>query len=185
MKAISVYVLAFAAILFTARDSKKTPSSYVKAFARLSCSLVLFVFSVVTFAQQKQPSWVCIVDDEVTTICFDSNNISRDQRGNYVVWVRTDFHTADWQQYFTRQVNSKTRVVRTKVKAVYNDYFSDAMVRDVYCYDRNNRQVAHRNEASAGWSPVNAADPVGIVGEFLSDNIDRVLGRSPYDDQDE
>ena len=158
-------------------------------------SLGLKLFVIVLFAilslgqsfaqtQQKEPSWICIVDDEAFTISFDSNNISRDKYGNYVVWVQTEIHATDWQQYYTRAIRSKTRVVRTKTKAVYNDYFSDAMVLDVYCYDRNNRQVGHRNEAADGWSPVNAADPVGLVGEFLSDNIDRVLGRMPYDEEE-
>lgn len=113
-------------------------------------------------------SWVCVNDDELTTIYFDENNITQDSRGNYVVWVKTVYHTSDWQQYMTRNSSARSRVVSTKVKAVYNEIFSDAMVRDVYCYDRNNRQVAHRNESSRGWSPVNASDPVGIVGEYLS-----------------
>lgn len=146
----------------------------MKRNMRLFCMLIMCMLSIFSYAQ-KPASWLCLVDDEISTISFDANNITRDQRGNYVVWVETEFHTLEWQQYMTRTARSKSRVVRTKTKAVYNDIFSDALVRDVYCYDRNNRQVAHRNEYSRGWAPVNASDPVGIVGEFLSDNIHRVL----------
>lgn len=148
---------------------------------RLLCVLIMCMLSIFSYAQ-KPASWLCLVDDEISTISFDANNITRDQRGNYIVWVKTEFHTLQWQQYMTRTARSKSRVVRTKTKAVYNSIFSDALVRDVYCYDRNNRQVAHRNESSRGWAPVNASDPVGIVGEFLSDNKWRILGD---DDDDE
>lgn len=141
---------------------------------RLLCMLIMCMLSIFSYAQ-KPASWLCLVDDEISTISFDANNITRDQRGNYVVWVKTEFHTLEWQQYMTRTARSKSRVVRTKTKAVYNDIFSDALVRDVYCYDRNNRLVAHRNESLRGWAPINASDPVGIVGEFLSDNIHRVF----------
>ncbi len=149
---------------------------------RLLGIFMLCLGALTAVAQQKKAMWLCVSDDEVATISFDRNNITRDQRGNYIVWVKTEFHSAEWQRYMTRAAHSKTRVVSTKTKAVYCDIFSDALVRDVYCYDCNSRQVAHRNEVSRGWAPVNASDPVGIVGEFLSDNIRRVL--SGYFDEE-
>jgi hypothetical protein len=47
------------------------------------------------------------------------------------------------------------------------------MVRQAICYNKAGKQIYDSGEdTSAGWSPVNASDPVGILGECL-DNLRR------------
>lgn len=43
------------------------------------------------------------------------------------------------------------------------------MVRQVIAYSKDGKTLYNSgDDSSAGWEPVNASDPVGIVGEYLS-----------------
>lgn len=55
---------------------------------RLLGIFMLCLGALTAVAQQKKAMWLCVSDDEVATISFDRNNITRDQRGNYIVWVK-------------------------------------------------------------------------------------------------
>lgn len=115
-----------------------------------------------------QVNWVKIVDDELSTIYYDSN-IKTDSRGRHIVWVKTIFHTLDWQQYMTQQIGSRTLVYSTKTKAMYDDLYNYAMVRQVIAYSKAGKKLIDTGDHMSGsWEPVNASDPVGLVGEHLS-----------------
>lgn len=115
--------------------------------------------------------WVTIVNDGMSTISYNPN-ITKDRNGNYVVWVKTIFHTSDWQWYMAEQAGLSTPVVSTKTKAMYTADFNYSMVRQVLCYNKAGKQLYNSgDDTSAGWYPVNASDPVGIVGEYLERNF--------------
>lgn len=117
-------------------------------------------------------NWVTIVDDGMSTISYNPN-ITRDRDGNYVVWVKTVFHTSDWQWYMAEQAGLNTPVVSTKTKAMYTSDLNYALVRQVLCFSKTGKQLYNSgDDTSAGWYPVNASDPVGIVGEYLERNRD-------------
>lgn len=117
----------------------------------------------------KPAQWKTIVDDGNSTISFDQN-ITTDKRGNHIVWVKTVFHTTDWQQYFAQQIGSRSLVYSTRTKAMYNPEYKYVMVRQVMCYNKAGKLLYNSgDDTSAGWGPVNASDPVGIVGEYLWD----------------
>ncbi|GEM_PF-2131183 len=122
---------------------------------------------------QTKPAetWIKVRDDEMATIYYNSN-ITTDKSGNHIVWVKAEFHDTEWQNYFARQIGSRTPVATTKTKAKYDQYYSYVMVRQVICYNKAGKQLYNSGEdSSAGWGPVNASDPVGIVGEYLGDKL--------------
>ena len=91
-----------------------------------------------------------------------------DKKGNHVVWVKAVYHTIDWQTYFANQIGSKTPVVMTKTKAMYDPIFSYVLLRQVICYDKAGKILFDSgDDYSGGWGLVNASDPVGLVGEYL------------------
>ncbi len=137
----------------------------IKKFFRLS--VLVAIVSLCSLSATGQTQWETVVNDDVSTISYDTN-ITDTRSGNHIVWVKTRYKTADWQQYLTRQSGAKRRVVSTKTKAMYDENYNYVMVRDVYGYDKNGRVVFHTgDDTSAGWGPVNASDPLGIVGEYL------------------
>ena len=70
--------------------------------------------------------------------------------------------------YFARQIGSSSPVTMTKTKAMYDDIYSYVMVRQVQCFNKAGKLLYDSgDDRSAGWGVVNAADPVGIVGEYL------------------
>lgn len=122
---------------------------------------------------QAKPAatWIKVRDDEMATIYYNSN-ITTDKSGNHIVWVKAEFHDTEWQNYFARQIGSRIPVASTKTKAKYDQYYSYVMVRQVICYNKAGKQLYNSGEdSSAGWGPVNASDPVGIVGELLGDKL--------------
>lgn len=111
--------------------------------------------------------WVTIVNDGKSTISYNPN-ITKDRNGYYVVWVKTIFHTSDWQWYMAEQAGLNTPVSSTKTKAMYTSDFNYSLVRQVLCYNKAGKLLFNSgDDTSAGWFPVNASDPVGIVGEYL------------------
>ena len=135
----------------------------------LSC---LLLFAGVGYAQSSKSNnsgqWVKVHDDdEMVTIYYDSNIVT-DKKGRHIVWVKAVYHSKRWQQYFANQIGSRVPVVTTKTKAMYDDIYSYVMVRQVQCFNKAGKKMYDSGDDTEGdWGPVNASDPVGIVGEYL------------------
>lgn len=68
-----------------------------------------------------------------------------------------------------QQIGSRTLVYSTKTKAMYDDLYNYAMVRQVIAYSKAGKKLIDTEDHMSGsWEPVNASDPVGLVGEHLS-----------------
>lgn len=140
--------------------------------------LFLFVLSFLgAFSQNSQKKttsqWKTIVDDEIATISYNTN-ITTDKQGHHIVWVKAVYKTTDWQRYFADQIGSRSLVKSTKTKAQYRSDYKYTMVRQVICYDKSGKQLYNSgDDTSAGWGPVNASDPVGLVGEYLWDQQEK------------
>ena len=138
--------------------------------------ICLFLFLLLIngnlFGQTTKPEkWRTIVDDELTTISYNEN-VTTSKSGSHFVWVKAVHHTSDWQRYFADEIGIRTPVVITKTKAEYDEIFSYARVRQVICYSKAGKKLYDSgDDTSAGWWPVNASDPVGIVGEYLGDKL--------------
>ena len=118
----------------------------------------------------KNP-WETVCKDEMVTILYDTNIITK-KNGEHIVWVKAVYHTSDWQMHFARLVGLRTPVVTTKTKALFDEGYNYVMVRQVICHNKVGKQIYDTGEdSSAGWSPVNASDPVGIVGEYLESEV--------------
>ncbi len=146
---------------------------------RLKTLFIIFNFILVSnliTAQSnkaKTEKWITISDDVAVTISYNSK-IETDKKGNHIVWVKAVYHTIDWQTYFANQIGSRTPVVTTKTKAMYDPEYNYVLVRQVICYSKANKVLFNSgDDYSGGWSPVNASDPVGIVGEYLCDQQER------------
>lgn len=128
------------------------------------------LFGIVVFAQTKKYStekWIKVSEDEDVTISYNSNIVTS-QNGNHFVWVKAVYHTPEWQNYFSRIIDSRTPVVTTRTKAEYDEIYSYVRVRQVICYSKDGKKLFDTgDDRSAGWGYVNASDPVGIVGEYL------------------
>ena len=133
----------------------------------LACLLVCATgFSQTQKSGVKNP-WKTVSKDEMVTISYNTN-ITTKKNGEHVVWVKAVYHTSDWQMHFARLLGIRTPVVTTKTKALFDERYSYVMVRQVICYNKAGKQVYDSgDDSSAGWYPVNASDPVGIVGEYL------------------
>ena len=104
----------------------------------------------------------------MVTISYDTN-ITTDKKGRHIVWVKAVYHTSDWQNYFASEIGSRTPVVTTQTKAMYDEDYNYVMVRQVKCYSKYGKLLFDSgDDTSAGWGIVNASDPVGIVGEYLT-----------------
>lgn len=111
--------------------------------------------------------WITVSEDETVTISYNPN-ITTNKDGNHFVWVKAVYHTPEWQNYFSRMIDSKTPVVTTRTKAEYDEIYSLVRVRQVICYSKAGKKLYDTgDDRSAGWGYVNASDPVGIVGEYL------------------
>lgn len=139
---------------------------------RIVVMLSLLLLSGIAIAQisksTKVEQWVKVNDDEDVEIYYNSK-IVNDKKGQHIVWVKAVYHTKEWQMYFARQIGSKSPVVQTKTKAMYDELYSYVMVRQVQCFSKAGKLLYDSgDDKSAGWGYVNASDPVGIVGEYLS-----------------
>ena len=131
--------------------------------------ILLNLFCTTAFCQSSSGKWIKVVDNEDVTISYNSN-IIKDKKGNHIVWVKADYHTVDWQRYFSDLIGSRALVTSTKTKAQYSPDYNYVMVRQILCFNKAGKQIYNSgDDTSAGWGVVNASDPVGIVGEYLGD----------------
>lgn len=155
----------------------------MRKYRLLLLLMVLTLGSVAGMAQAdrnkvKNP-WKTISKDETVTISYNTN-ITTKKNGEHVVWVKAVYHTADWQMHFARLIGSRTPVVTTKTKALFDEDYNFVMVRQVVAYNKAGKQIYDTgDDGSAGWQPVDASDPVGIVGEYL-DNLRRKAFMDSY-----
>ena len=111
--------------------------------------------------------WITVSEDETVTISYNPN-ITTNKDGNHFVWVKAVYHSRRWQNYFAEQINSREPIVTTKTKATYDELYNYAMVRQVQCFNKAGKKLYDSGDNPEGdWGPVNASDPIGIVGEFL------------------
>lgn len=141
---------------------------------RLISLLYLLVFAGLGYAQSSKTNssgqWVKVHDDDEMVTIYYNSNITTDKRGRHIVWVKAVYHDAEWQNYFARMIGSRVPVVTTKTKGEYSEIYSHVRVRQVICYSKAGKLLYDSgDDSSAGWGFVNVSDPVGIVGEFLSD----------------
>lgn len=135
--------------------------------------LSLFLISGICSAQSsktnKTEPWVKVHDDdEMVTVYYNSNSTT-DKKGRHIVWVKAVYHSRRWQNYFAEQIGSRVPVVTTKTKAIYDELYNYVMVRQVQCFNKAGKKLYDSGDDPEGdWGPVNASDPVGIVGEYLS-----------------
>lgn len=141
---------------------------------RLLFIMILLLNCGICSAQSYSGQWVKVHDDdEVVTIYYDSNIIT-DKKGRHIVWVKAVYHSRRWQQYFTNQIGSRETVITTKTKAMYDNIYSYVMVRQVQCFNKVGKKLYDSGDDPEGdWGYVNASDPVGIVGEYLGEQIER------------
>lgn len=148
---------------------------------RKEFSLLLFYMLLncgICYAQSSKANssgqWIKVHDDdEVVTIYYDSNIIT-DKKGRHIVWVKAVYHSRRWQQYFTNQIGSRETVITTKTKAMYDNIYSYVMVRQVQCFNKVGKKLYDSGDDPEGdWGYVNASDPVGIIGEYLGEQIKR------------
>jgi len=114
--------------------------------------------------------WVKVHDDDEMVSIYYNSNITTDKKGKHIVWVKAVYHSRRWQNYFTEQINSREPVITTKTKATYDELYNYVMVRQVQCFNKAGEKLYDSGDDPEGdWGPVNASDPVGIVGEYLGD----------------
>lgn len=137
---------------------------------------LLFSFCNVVWGQTSKNQtveWVKISEDEAVSIYYNSK-IETDKKGNHIVWVKAVYHTIDWQSYFAEQIGSRVPVTMTKTKAMFDSRYCYVLIRQVICYSKAGKVLFNSgDDFSGGWSPVNASDPVGIVGEYLCDQQEK------------
>ena len=141
---------------------------------------LLFITTIGVNAQiRSQPSkkpaekWIKILDDDEAVAIYYNPKIVTDKAGNHIVWVKAVYYNEEWQRYFADMIGSRSLVYTTKTKAKYDKDYNYVMVRQVLAYSKTGRLLHNTGDnSSAGWYPVNASDPVGIVGEYL-DNLRR------------
>lgn len=135
--------------------------------------LLLFTSNLIWGQKAKESSWIKISEDEGVSIYYDSK-LETDKKGNHIVWVKVVYHTIDWQTYFANQIGSRTPVVMTKTKAMYDPIYSYVLVRQVICYSKAGKVLFNSgDDYSGGWGLVNASDPVGLVGEYLCEKQEK------------
>ena len=138
-------------------------------FLILAC---LLLFAGLGFAQSSKSNetgeWVKVHDDDDVVTVYYNSNITTDKRGRHIVWVKAVYHSRRWQNYFAEQINSREPIVTTKTKATYDELYNYTMVRQVQCFNKAGKKLYDSGDnPEDDWGPVNASDPIGIVGEFL------------------
>ncbi len=143
---------------------------------RLLLLFCLLLDCGIIFAQSSRTNnseqWVKVHDDDEAVTIYYNSNITTDKRGRHIVWVKAVYHSRRWQNYFAEQIGSGVPVVTTKTKATYDDLYNFVMVRQVQCFNKAGKKLYDSGDDPEGdWGPVNASDPVGIVGEYLGDQM--------------
>lgn len=130
----------------------------------------------------KESKWVKVHDDDEGVTIYYNSNITTDKKGRHIVWVKAVYHSEEWQNYFSDQLGIRTPVMTTKTKAMYDDRYCFAMVRQVQCFNKAGKLLYDSgDDSSAGWGFVNASDPVGIVGEYLGELDEKKITSTPHD----
>ena len=145
----------------------------MKPYYFIGILLISFLFCIPCMSQTAKKAtpqttqWITVSEDEAVTISYNPK-IETDKRGNHIVWVKAVYRATDWQWYFANQIGSSQPVTSTKTKAMYDEDYHYVLPRQVICYNKAGKVLYNSgDDISGGWSPVNASDPVGIVGEFL------------------
>ncbi len=138
---------------------------------KLTFTLLTLACAIVLNAQSSKSGntskWITVSEDEGVKISYNSQKTT-DKRGNHIVWVKAEYYAEDWQWYFANMIGSSVPVTTTKTKALYDAEYNYCMVRQVMCYSKSGKLLYNSGDSnSGGWGPVNASDPVGIVGEYL------------------
>ena len=151
-----------------------------RTFSLLLILISFFYFPSFSYSQEQgrnNVDWVVISNDDMVTISYHTN-ITTGKDGCHFVWVKAAYHTPEWQQYFADMIGIRTPVVTTRTKAEYDKIYSYVRVRQVKCFSKAGKLLYDSgDDRSAGWFPVNASDPVGIVGEHL----DKIQRSNMYD----
>lgn len=138
-----------------------------RALRGIALTVVFLLVCLFANSQTKKSPWITVNSDYIATISYN-RQITNMKNGYHVVWIKTVYHTNDWQNYFAEQIGSRTPVVTIKTKAMYDERYNYAMVRQVIAYSKTGKVIWNSgDDTSAGWGVVNASDPVGIVGEYL------------------
>ena len=136
-------------------------------FTLLLSLLILDSIAIGKVNQFNHDEWITVSEDEMVTITYHSDIVTS-KNGNHFVWVKAVYHALEWQEYFAKTIGSQVLVKTTLTKAEYDDLYNYVRVRQVKCYSKSGKMVYDSGDGtSAGWGPVNASDPVGIVGEYL------------------
>lgn len=151
----------------------------MKKYRFIGILLIPFIFCSYCMAQTakkntSQPvQWTVVSEDEAVTISYNPK-IETDKSGKHIVWVKAVYRATDWQWYLANQIGSSQPVISTKTKAMYDGNYHYALVRQVICYNKSGKVLYNSgDDLSGGWAPVNASDPVGIVGEHLWDKQEK------------
>lgn len=128
-----------------------------------------------SFAQTRKttPSkqWIEVLDNG-DAIIYYRTDITTNNRGQHVVWVKVNYRSALYQMNFAQMLGSNTPVRTTKTKALYSTDYSRVMVRQILCYDKNGRQLYDSGDSdSAGWGYADSNDPLSVVGNYLLNKL--------------
>lgn len=144
--------------------------SFFYAILTICLMLNCGVCSAQSSMSNNSGQWVKVHDDDEMVTIYYNSNITTDKRGRHIVWVKAIYHSRRWQNYFAEQIGKREPVVTTKTKATYDELYNYAMVRQVQCFNKAGKKIFDTGDDPEGdWGPVNASDPVGIVGEYLGD----------------
>ncbi len=139
----------------------------------LFLSILLFL-SDNTYAQnnnKRSEQWIEVLDNGDATIYYRSD-VQKNKKGQYIVWVKTVFHSALYQTNYAQMIGSSLPVLSTKTKALYSPDYSQVMVRQVMCYGKGNRLLYNSgDDASAGWGYADSNDPLSVVGSYLLNEL--------------
>ena len=148
----------------------------LKQSPRLLILLSVLLVCFLTYGQTKNSNaekWIKISDDEIVTISYNPD-ITTSKNGNHLVWVKAVYHAPEWQEYLANQIGSKQRIAMTRTRAEYDGIYSLVRVRQVLCYNQSGKLIFDTGDGtSAGWGYVNAGDPVGIVGEYICEKLEK------------
>lgn len=135
----------------------------------------LGLFDICATAQTRKATspkqWIEVLDNGDATIYYRTD-ITTNNKGQHVVWVKVDYRSTLYQMNFAQMIGSRTPVKATKTKALYSTDYSCVMVRQIFCYDKNGRQLYDSgDDDSAGWGYANSNDPLSVVGNFLMNKL--------------
>lgn len=136
-------------------------------FLLLSLNVLAGTVSAQSGRASAKPKWVVIFDNGDMTIAYLSN-ISTNEAGNKIVWIRVNYHTFSDQLHFAKIIRSSIPVAITKTKAEYSFDYGMVMARQVLCYSKKGKLIFDSgDDTSAGWGYANSNDPLSIVAVHL------------------